>query len=120
MTDVARPQAEPRRGWRRLLLALVAFVVLPASPFRLVLPIDETMMLFVPAMAVCGLLGWWAGGRPWSAILWVTLAVLVTRQDLATSTPFANMVRGWALLLAGAFGVACIIGEQRPVFTKAM
>ena len=120
MTDIPRPQAEPRRGWRKLLLALIAFILIPASPLRSLLPVDETMMLFVPAMAACALVGWWAGGRMFSALLWVGLAVLVTAQDVAATGVYANMIRGWSLLLAGAFGVAAILGPNRPFFPKAM
>ena len=120
MTDIPRPQPEPKRGWRKLLLALFAFVLVPASPLRSLLPVDETMMLFVPAIAACALIGWWAGGRMFSAILWVGLTVIITRQDVAATGVFANMIRGWSLLLAGAFGVASIIGPNRPFFTRAL
>jgi hypothetical protein len=120
MTDIPRPQPEPKRRWRKLLLALFAFVLIPASPLRSVLPVDETMMLFVPAIAACALVGWWAGGRMFSALLWVGLAILMARQDLAATSEFANMLRGWSLLLAGAFGVAALVGANRPFFTKAV
>jgi hypothetical protein len=121
MTDVALPQAEPRRGWRKLLLALFVFVLAPSIPqLRAVLPVDETMLLFVPAIAACALVGWWAGGRALSAVLWVGLAFVMTRQSFASTTVFASMLRGWTLLLAGAFGVACLMGTQRPFFTKAL
>jgi hypothetical protein len=120
MTDIPRPQAEPKRGWRKLLLALLAFILIPAGPLRSLLPVDETMMLFVPAVAACALVGWWAGGRMFSALLWVGLTVLIAGQDVAATGVFANMIRGWSLLLAGAFGVAAILGPNRPFFPKAM
>jgi hypothetical protein len=121
MTDVALPQAEPKQGWRKLLLALFLFVFAPSIPqFRAVLPVDETMLLFVPAMAACALVGWWAGGRALSAVLWVGLAFFITRQSLPSTTVFASMLRGWTLLLAGAFGVACLMGVKRPFFTRAL
>jgi hypothetical protein len=104
-----------------LLLALFVFVLAPSVPqLRALLPVDETMLLFVPAMAACALVGWWAGGRVLSAVLWVGLAFLMTRQNVASTTVFAGMLRGWTLLLAGAFGIACLVGVQRPFFTKAM
>jgi hypothetical protein len=120
MTDIPRPKAEPRRGWRKLLLAFIAFVLIPASPLRSLLPVDETMMLFVPAIAACALVGWWAGGRMFSALLWVALAVVMTTQDVAATGVYGNMIRGWSLLLAGAFGVACIVGPNRAFFSKAL
>ena len=117
--DIPRPKAEPKRGWRKLLLALLAFILVPAT-LRSLLPVDETMMLFVPAIAACALVGWWAGGRMFSALLWVGLTVLIAAQDVAATGVFSNMIRGWSLLLAGAFGVAAMLGPTRPFFPKAM
>jgi hypothetical protein len=119
MTDSTQPQVEqPQRGWRKLLLALVAFVLIPASPLRSFLPVDQAMLLFIPAMAACSLAGWWAGGRAFSAIIWVGLAIFVTQQDIASTTAFASILRGWTLLLAGAFGVMCLLDRNKPFFTR--
>jgi hypothetical protein len=121
MTDIPRPKPEPKRGWKKLLLALLVFVVLPIVPqLRAMLPIDETMLLIVPAMAACALVGWWAGGRMLSAVLWLALAIFVTRQDIASTPVFANLLRGWTLLLAGAFGIASLIGPNRSFLSRAL
>ena len=54
----ARPSAG-ERGWRKLTLALLAFLVLPTLPdARAFLPIDQTIYLLVPALAACFLVGW--------------------------------------------------------------
>jgi hypothetical protein len=122
MTETGAPtQAEqPQQGWRKLILALFVFVLVPLIPqLRAMLPVDETMALFVPAMAACALVGWWAGGRAFSAVMWVALAVVVT-QDIAATSAYATLLRGWTLLLVGAFGIACLLGPTRPFFTKAL
>lgn len=115
-------QAEkPNRGWRKLLLALFVFVLAPSIPqLRALLPVDETMMLFVPAMAACALVGWWAGGRAFSAVMWTALAVVLARQTVASTDVYANLLRGWTLLLAGAFGIVCLVSPTRPFFSKAL
>lgn len=114
-------RGEPKQGWRKLILGLFLFVFAPLVPqLRALLPIDETMMLFVPAMAACALVGWWAGGRVFSAVVWVLLAVIVARQQVASTEMFASLLRGWTLLLAGAFGMACLLASSRPFFTKAL
>jgi hypothetical protein len=118
MTDVALPLAEPRRGWKKLILALLAFFVVPAV-FQAFLPVDETMLLFVPAMATCALVGWWAGGRAMSAVLWVALAVFFA-SGVAANDPYNNLLRGWTLLVAGLFGLMCLLGGTRSFFSKAM
>lgn len=115
------PTVEPRRGWKKLILALIAFFLVPAIPqVRAMLPIDETMLLFVPAMAACSLVGWWAGGRVSSAVLWVALAIVLAGPRGATTDVYSNLLRGWTLLLAGAFGLTCLLGGRRPFFVKAL
>lgn len=122
MTETGeQPLVEPKQGWRKLILALVVFILVPSIPqVRAMLPIDETMLLFVPAMAACALVGWWAGGRAFSAVLWVGLAVMLARQQIAATADFTNLLRGWTLLLSGAFGMAALLGPTRPFFTKAI
>src|SRR4051812_47755548 len=115
------PRAEPHRGWKKLILALLAFVMLPAIPqIRAFLPVDEPMLLFVPAMATCSLVGWWAGGRGFSAVLWIALTVVRARQSTAAGDVYANLLRGWTLLVAGAFGLICLLRASKPFFVKAL
>ncbi|HEV8235708.1 MAG TPA: hypothetical protein VGP84_13960, partial [Gemmatimonadaceae bacterium] len=61
--------APTERGWGKLLIAIVAFLIIPAQLGAL-LPIDQAMTLLVPAIAACALVGWWAGGRPFLAVAW--------------------------------------------------
>src|SRR5258708_4368279 len=114
------PTVEPRRGWKKLILALIALFFVPAFALRAMLPIDETMLLFVPAMAACSLVGWWAGGRASAALLWVGLAVAVAGPRDSSSDVCSTLVHGWTLLVAGAFGLTCLLGGRRPFFTKAL
>jgi len=111
--------APTERGWVKLLLALTAFFLLPETPqFGALLPVDQSMLLFVPALAACALVGWWAGGRAFTAIAWVALAVAMTAQATPPSA-FSNLVRGWCLLLAGSFGLVCLLGARRPLLSRA-
>ena len=121
MTAPAPAPAPTERGWGKLLLAIAAFVFVPMIPqVRAFLPIEQTMLLFVPAVAACALVGWWAGGRVFIAVAWVAIAVLLTLESESTPTAFYNLARGWSLLLAGAFGLVCLFGARRPVFTRAL
>jgi len=115
-----RPSAG-ERGWRKLTLALLAFLVLPTLPdLRAFLPIDQTIFLLVPALAACFLVGWWAGGRAWLALAWVALAGWMMWQRNVVPNGFHNLERGWSLLLAGSFGLVCLFGERRPLFARAL
>jgi hypothetical protein len=109
------------RGWGKLILAVLAFLLVPAIPqFRAFIPIDETMLLFVPALAACTLVGWWAGGRFLLAFAWVGLAALVALQTPRAQDVFSNLARGWSLVLAGSFGLVCLFGARRPFFPRAL
>ena len=115
-------QAAPReQGWARLLLALAAFLFLPAIPvLGATLPVTESFLLLVPAFAVCTLVGWWAGGRAALAVVWVPLAIftLVVRMDAMGS--YGVLLRAWAVVLAGAFGLLAMLDIRRPFFTRAL
>jgi hypothetical protein len=109
------------RGWGKLILALVVFLLLPTVPqFRALIPIEQTMLLFVPALAACALVGWWAGGRTLLALAWVGLATLVTLQAPKANDAFYNLARGWSLVLAGAFGLVCLFGSRRSLFPRSL
>lgn len=118
----ALPAAPPgERGWGKLILAMVAFILVPAIPqFRALIPIDQTILLFVPALAACTLVGWWAGGRMILAVAWIGLATFVATQQPAANDQFQNLARGWSLVLAGSFGLVCLLGAKRQFFARAL
>ena len=125
--DVTSPQgvvasaAPTERGWGKLLLAIVAFLFVPTIPqFQAVLPIEQTMVLFVPVVAACALVGWWAGGRGFLAVAWVAIATLMVAQAGEAPSPSFNLMRGWSLLLAGSFGLVCLFGDRRPFFARSL
>lgn len=120
MAETVAP-APAERGWAKLLVAILAFVVVPTIPqFRAMLPIEHTIVLLVPALAACFVVGWWAGGRLTLALVFVAVALYLVLQPPATPSVFANLQRGWSLLLAGAFGLVCLFGVRRPVFVRAL
>ena len=111
--------APSEQGWGKLLLALTAFLFLPLSPpLRALLPVEETLLLLVPALAACCMVGWWAGGRLILAIVWTGLAAYMLALPSAPGS-FYHLVCGWSLLLAGAFGLICLLGAGRPFLPRA-
>ncbi len=113
--------APTERGWGRLLLAVAAFLFIPAIPqMQALLPIEQTTMLFVPALAACALVGWWAGGRAFLAVAWVAIAILLAMQAPPADAGFYNLTRGWSLLLAGSFGLVCLFSMRRPLFARSL
>ena len=120
MTDVG--QGTPRaRGWAGLLLALAAFLLVPAIPVAgALLPVTNGYLLLLPAFAACTLLGWWAGGRGSLAVLWVLLATLALLQGRGQWGAYGTLLRAWAIILAGAFGVLALVDARRPLFARAL
>ena len=117
------PGTRPReRGWRRLIVGLLAFLLLPViTPLRLALPVTTTMLLLVPALAACALVGWWAGGRFVLALTWTALAGWMVYQRSALNTAaFDQLVRGWSLVLAASFGLVNVFGSRGSFFGRAL
>lgn len=131
-----RPDPGPvarERGWGRTLLALAVGLAVAAAPLwppsaglaaalvRAVVPVEQVLLLVVPALAACTLVGWWAGGRLLLAACWLIVAGWVLAQPLAgQAAGYAPFARGWAVALAGAFGVVSLVSPRQPFFPRAL
>jgi hypothetical protein len=117
--------AAPREhGWALFLSALASFLLLPATPVLQVLgPIAQPVILIVPLLAVCALLGWVAGGRFLIAAVWVLFAVAALFSAPAPTgehVTYVELERGWSLLLAASFGFVSLAGPSARFFTRAL
>jgi hypothetical protein len=122
MTGPAAPP-DGEHGWRRVIVAILTLLLLTiVPPFRALLPIDEPLVLVVSALAVCMLVGWWSGGPFFAAVLWVAVAGLVLLRPAvaANEVQFHDLIRGWALLAAGAFGAVSLAMKKSPFFGRAL
>lgn len=109
------------RGWWRPVVAAVALLFLPATPlFRLAVPLEQTMVLLVPLLAVCSLAGWRAGGRLPLALLWVAAAVFVLWQGSAGAGSFSLLAIGWAFVLTASFGAVLLLPVGTSFLPKAL
>ena len=132
MTDASTPAPAPgaapaaapaprERGWWRVIVAVAAFLIVPALPLlATAVPVRQTLLLLVTCLAACTLVGWWRGGRVWLALVWCALAAWTLALAPTPLTAYDRLVRGWALLLAGAFGVASLVNVSRPFFVRAL
>src|SRR5688572_24697072 len=114
--------AAPRElGWRGPILALLAMTLLPITPLRVVTPIEQSIILLIPALAACALVAWWNGGRAGLAIVWVLLAGwTLARPSTASSPQFDALSRGWSLIVAACFGLVCCLAGARTFFSRAL
>ncbi|HEY7878716.1 MAG TPA: hypothetical protein VIC55_10845, partial [Gemmatimonadaceae bacterium] len=85
-------------------------------------PVVDTLVLLVPALAACCVVGWFAGGSPWMALTWSALAaaVLVLPAPPATNAPYYALARGWGAIVAGAFGIVCLVGRSQPFIHRVL
>lgn len=111
-----------RQSWRRLFFATAAFIILPLVPHvRVLLPIEQTFLLVVPAVAACALAGWRNGERLAFAAVWTAVAVWMLAQSAGPAgSPYDFMARGWALLLAACFGLSAVLSTGVPFFSRAL
>ncbi len=118
--------AAPREhGWALYLSALASFLLLPATPvLQILAPVTQPLILVLPMLAVCALVGWAAGGHWWVALAWVALAawaVLLAPGPPGASTAYVSLERGWAVLLAAGFGlVSMAVASEVRLFSRAL
>lgn len=111
------------QSWRLLAFGLAAFILLPLWPSQLqvVVPVLQSSLLLAPIIAVCAIVGWLAGGKPYLAIVWAALAVWLLVVPMGhTASQYEGMARGWALLLAGSFGLMSLWSSAMPFIVRAL
>ena len=119
--DDAVTLAPREQGWRRLVLALLGALVIPMVPvLRPIVPIELIVILVIPALAACGLVGWWRGGHAGIALLWMLFAAWLLVWLVRTGSAFDRLAAGWSLLVAALFGVVCVATGVRPFLGRAL
>lgn len=109
------------QGWRGPIFAAVLLLLLPATPIlRIVVPMEQTVMLLAPAFAALALAGWRAGGRLALAALWTAFAVWVLWQPGNAVSSFALLARGWSAILAACFGAMLLAPVGERFLSKAL
>ncbi|HEX2723075.1 MAG TPA: DUF2232 domain-containing protein [Gemmatimonadaceae bacterium] len=121
MSTTAAP-APVRGSWRRLAIGVSAFMLAPFVPaMRVILPIEQTPLLLIAAVAVCALIGWRNGGRLSLAIVWLALAAVLLGSTAGPPGGEYNwLARGWTLLLAASFGIVSVIVAAEAFFPRAL
>lgn len=110
------------QSWRPLLWGLAAFFLLPLVPLGdVIFPIQQTLLLFVPALAVCSIVGWKSGSRAALAVIWMALAVWMLLQPAGPpGTAYSQMARAWAIVLAASFGLVSLLSSASAFFLRGM
>ncbi len=121
MAEAATPVAKTQ-SWRPLFWGLAAFLVCPFLPFfEVLIPIQQTLLLLVPLIAACSIVGWKLGGRVALVLIWIALSLWMLLQHAGPpGTQYDQMARGWAILLAASFGVVSLWSNTMPFFSRAL
>ena len=91
------PAAARERGWRLILPALGFFLLVPAfAALRVLVPVEQTILLVGPAIGVCALVGWMQGGRVWLALTWLVLSAWMLLRPLGGTSAFEFMARSYS------------------------
>jgi hypothetical protein len=90
-------------------LALVLFLPLAGLP-RFAIPVEQGLVLLVPAVAALMVAGWRRGGLWWQAVAWCGLAAWMFLRPIGSADPaWGRLVMGWGLVLAGAWGLVLLL-----------
>jgi hypothetical protein len=121
MTDAATSDNKSQ-SWRPLVWGLAAFLLLPFVPLAdVIFPVQQTLLLLVPALAVCSIIGWRSGSRAALALIWLGLAVWMLLQPAGPpGTAYDQMARAWAIVLAASFGLLSLLSSATPFFVRAL
>jgi hypothetical protein len=85
-----------------------------------IFPLEQTILLVVPAVGVCALLAWHGGGRAWLALTMVALSAWMLARPSGGGGSYDLLARGWAILVASLFGVLSLVGERRSFLNRAL
>jgi hypothetical protein len=121
MADTATSE-DKSQSWRPLLWGLAAFLLLPFVPLAdVIFPVQQTLLLLVPALAVCSIIGWRSGSRAALALIWLGLAVWMLLQPAGPpGTAYDQMARAWAIVLSASFGLVSLLSSASPFFFRAL
>ncbi len=119
MTDPTAPAS--RRGWWWLGLALMAYGIAADLPLaQTLLPLHQPITLLLPALAACGVVGWWRGGS--LAMASVTVAGVVWSVWHATRTGVSGEILsvGWSILAGACFGLSLMAARSKWFLGKGV
>jgi hypothetical protein len=119
MIDTATPA--PRRGWWWLGLGLLWFFLAADLPLaQTLLPVHRPLLLLVPLVSVCAVIGWWRGGSMLLALASISAAVALVIVTVRAGVSSDVLVAGWALLAAGCFGLGILAARSRKFLGTAV
>lgn len=120
MTAAPAPEV-PKQRWRGLIFALIAFIAVSLVPMAgFYAPVKAWHVLLTAIIAACAVIGWIRGAPAMTAVVWLAAAVWLLFRPAPGGDAYFWLERGWILLVAGIFGLATVVGGDRPFFGRAL
>lgn len=110
-------------GWRRFVLALLAFVAfafVPPGPAFAPIAAESVPVLLGAVVVACAIVAWALGGGPSLAAVAVALGLAVIGRLVGTSEEYQLLAVGWAVVLAASFGLVSLISPAQPFLPRAL
>jgi hypothetical protein len=116
--------AKPARsGWRRFVLALVAFAAfafVPPGPAFAPIAAASVPVLLGAVIVACAIVAWALGGGPSLAAVAVALGLAIIGRLVGTNDEYQLLALGWAVVLAASFGLVSLISPAQPFLPRAL
>jgi len=120
MTAAPAPEF-PKQRWRGLIFALIAFIAVSLVPMLgFYAPVKAWHVLLTAIIAACAVTSWIRGAPATTAVVWLAAAAWLLFRPGADGNAYFWLERGWILLVAGIFGLAVVLGGDRPFFPRAL
>ncbi len=116
MTDAAATLPGPRRGWWWVALALFGFLIAADLPVaQTLLPVHHPVVLLLPSLAACAVVGWWRGGSRSMAIVACVAAGWAVYTATRSGVSDAVLTAGWSVLAGACLGLS-LMASRSPWF----
>ncbi|MCR4341121.1 MAG: YybS family protein [Gemmatimonadaceae bacterium] len=120
MTAAPAPEP-PKQRWRGLIFALIGFIVVSIVPvLGFYAPVKAWHVMLTTIIAACAVVGWIRGAPAMTAVVWLAAALWLLFRPGVDGDAYYWLERGWILLVAGIFGLAAVLGPDRPFFGRAL
>ena len=119
MTDATAPA--PRRGWWWLGLALIAYIIAADLPVaQTLLPIHHALLMLLPSLAACALVGWWKGGSPVRALAAVLMAIWPVWTASRSGVSSEVLTAGWSVVAGACLGLSLLASRSTRFLGKGV
>lgn len=111
MTDATAPA--PRRGWWWLAMGVLVFTAAVGVPMaHTLLPVHISLLLLLPSLSACALVGWWRGGSGLMAVVVLAAAAVPVAQAVAGGVAVDMLTAGWSVVTGGCLGIALLAARS--------